>query len=375
VSRALGSAGRPRVVLDALRRDYFLWALFAVCAVLTVRAPERMSGYASLVDWRTVEALAGMLVLTKGIELSGYLHRLAQRLIDRVSSERMLGLFLVTSAAVLSMAITNDVALFVLVPLTVSLRAIARVPVTKLVVFEALAVNAGSALTPIGNPQNLFLWQSSGVPFHRYLLAMTPAALCMLAPLFLLTVCAFRSRRAAIHEDAPLPDVRRALLWVSLALYVPFLVLVELRRASAAMIAVLAVFLVLYRSVLLRVDWLLVLTFVLMFIDLRLVATLPFVQALLAQLQVSDPRRLYFTAIGASQLISNVPAAILLAKYSENWRVIACGVNAGGFGLLIASLANVIAMRMAGDRRFWLVFHAYSLPFLGLAAALVYFTL
>ena len=375
MNRTIGGRSLQSELLEALRKDYFLWALLAALALLTAYAPQRVSEYAALVDWRTVAALAGMLILSKGIELSGYLHRLGRRLIDHLSSERSLALFLVTSAALLSMLITNDVALFVLVPLTVSLRAISSVPITRLVVFEALAVNAGSALTPIGNPQNLFLWQASGVPFHEYFVAMTPLAFCMLAPLFLLTACAFGSRKAALEEHAPLPHTRKPLLWLSLALYIPFLAMIEVHHASAAMLAVLALFVVLHRPVLVRVDWLLILTFILMFIDLRLVAGLPLVRSVLESLHLSDPRSLYLTGVGASQFISNVPAAILLAKYSDDWRVIAYGVNVGGFGFLLGSLANLIAMRMAGDRRFWLVFHAYSVPFLVVAAALVYFTL
>ena len=121
-----------------------------------------------------------------------------------------------------------------------------------------------------------------------------------------------------------------------------------------------------------RLDWGLLLVFVLMFIDLRLLAGLGGVRRLMAGLDLAQPLHLYFTGIAASQIISNVPAAIALAEYSKDWRLLAYGVNVGGFGLVLGSLANLIALRMAQDRRAWLSFHLYSLPFLLVAAAVGY---
>jgi len=159
--------------------------------------------------------------------------------------------------------------------------------VAKLVIFQALAVNAGSALTPIGNPQNIFLWQYSEAAFSGFVLAMLPVVAVMMAGLMLLTFVAFRSRPLAV-DPRNRRALERPLLAVSLALYIPFLLL-----AGAAL----------------------------------------------------------------SQFVSNVQAAIVLAEYSADWRTIAWGVSVGGFGTAIASLANVIALRMLGERRAWWTFH------------------
>ena len=96
------------------------------------------------------------------------------------------------------------------------------------------------------------------------------------------------------------------------------------------------------------------------------------VRQALDALALSNPMHLYWAGIGVSQIISNVPAAILLAEYSHDWPMIAFAVSVGGFGTLIGSLANLIALRMLGDRRAWWVFHAYSMPFLLAAAGIVY---
>lgn len=126
------------------------------------------------------------------------------------------------------------------------------------------------------------------------------------------------------------------------------------------------------RYVLARVDWGLLLVFVLMFIDLRLMAQLEPVRHGLAMLALSEPTHLYWAGIGLSQVISNVPAAILLAESSHDWPVMAFAVSVGGFGFMVGSLANLIALRMARDKRAWLVFHVYSMPFLVAAAGIVF---
>ncbi|BCT67348.1 SLC13 family permease [Nitrosospira sp. NRS527] len=358
--------------LQALLKDYFFWVLLGLLVLLTVAEPGQLTTYPTLVDWPTIAALTGLLVLTKGVELSGYLHHLGKRLILRMPTDRAVAILLVLIAAMLSTLLTNDVALFIVVPLTVGLRAVSTVPVTRLIVFEALAVNAGSALTPIGNPQNLFLSQLSQLSFYEYTGAMLPLALILLVPLLLLTTFTFTGRSIVSRDDTNRLPLNKRLLYLSLALYLPFLVCIDSHQAEAAVVLVLVIFLVIQRQVLARVDWTLILVFILMFVDMRLIARDPIVNSAIEQIGLSDPQRIYFAGIIISQLISNVPTAILLAEYSDDWKLIAYAVNVGGFGFILGSLANIIALRMAHDGRAWLTFHAFSLPVLLVASGLVY---
>jgi len=357
-----------------LRADTFFLLLLAVLVLLSLADPSRIASYPTLVDWPTIAALTGLLTLTKGLEVSGAMHWLGRRLIGLMATERTAALGLVMAAAVLSTVLTNDVALFVVVPLTLGVCRITQMPATRLIVFEALAVNAGSALTPIGNPQNIFLWQQSHVSFGEFMLHMLPLVALLMAVLLAVTVFAFSSRQINMSDATKHPPVRLdlPLLWVSLALYAPFLVATDMHYAPWAVMAVLLIFLTLRARVLAVLDWGLLLVFVLMFIDMRLLASLGIVRDTLQGLGLEQARNLYLTSIAVSQLVSNVPAAIALAEYSSNWRVIAYGVNIGGFGLMVGSLANLIALRMSVDRKAWLVFHAYSIPFLGFGAALGY---
>ena len=178
----------------------------------------------------------------------------------------------------------------------------------------------------------------------------------------------------------PTAAVDGRMLATCLVLYLPFLVLTDLHHVLPALIGILVICLLCYRRILMSIDWGLLLVFVLMFVDLRLVADTALVKELIASVNLSQPSHLYLLAIATSQLISNVPAAILLAQYTGNvpiatgdaWRVLAYGVNVGGAGLVIGSMANLIALRLAGERRAWWLFHAYSIPFLLITAAIGY---
>lgn len=368
---------------QTLLHDGLLWLLLLVLLCLSLAAPDQIRHYPALVDWPTMATLTGLLILTKGVELSGFLHRLGEHLVARMQTQRTLALCLVGATALLATFLTNDVALFVVVPLTLSLHRLgADVPqqmpplwLTRLIIFEALAANAGSALTPIGNPQNLYLWQQSHVPFFTFVSSMLALALLLLVPLLLLTACVFPGIPLPVPAPHAAPPVRRPLLLLCLTLYLPFLLLTDLHQAPAALLVLVALFLVTGRQVLARTDWALLLVFVLMFIDLRLIAATAPVRVLFFASDLGQVPHLYLAAIAASQLISNVPATILLAQYSHDWRTLAYGANIGGAGLAIGSLANIIALRMASRRQAWLLFHAYSIPFLLVTGALTYYWL
>ena len=347
----------------SLRGDYLLWTLLGALALFSAWHPAAIPTYAGLVEWPTIATLSGLLLLTAGIEASGFLHQLAARVLRVMPDERRLALFLLTASMLLAAVLTNDIALFILVPLTLSLQQHAALPVRRLVIFEALAVNTGSMLTPIGNPQNIFLWQTSDVHFQEFILHMWPpvliAALCLLG----FACFGFRTEPLRLHAlEAPMP-VRRPMLYASLALFLPFLVLADLHHTGIALALVAAASLLFFRASLRRLDWPLLLVFVLMFVDLRLLGQLPWVQTALHALDLKQPLTLYATGALLSQLMSNVPATILLSQYSHDWRTLAWGVDVGGFGLVIGSMASLIALRLGRQPGAFWAFHAWSLPF------------
>ncbi|NIE57561.1 MULTISPECIES: SLC13 family permease [unclassified Burkholderia] len=363
-------APAPRRWLGWLAQEPVLSVLVLGLIVLQWVRPQPFSVLADRVDWQTVATLAGLLMLTKALELSGCLMWLAHRIVHHVHSERGLAMLLVGFAALLSMWLTNDVALFVVVPLMVSLRALTPLPFRRLVIVVALAVNAGSVATPLGNPQNLFLWQLSGVSFGRFVVTLGPLAIALMALLLVLTACAFRAKPLDLSGDVVAIPVQRMHALIAAVLFAAFVLLADAHHPLPGLLAVAIVLLVVKRHAVLKIDWLLLLIFVLMFVVLRSAAVLPVVHDAIAHANLDSPLRIFAAGAVLSQGISNVPAAILLSEFTHDWRALAFGVSVGGFGFAIGSLANLIAVRLAKEPRMWLPFHLVSIPFALASAAL-----
>ena len=238
----------------------------------------------------------------------------------------------------------------------------------RLIIFEALAVNAGSLLTPIGNPQNILLWGRSGLSFLAFIGQMLPLAAAMMITLLVLCWFCFPAARLNYQSSDKAPEWRPRLVWSCLAFYLIFLAALEMKQELWGLSIIAVGFLLLARAVIINVDWSLLLVFMAMFIDVHLLTQLPVLQQWLNDVGQLSHGGLWLTAIGLSQFISNVPSTILLLNYVPPTMLLAWAVNVGGFGLLPGSLANLIALRMAGDRRIWWRFHLYSIPLLIWAA-------
>jgi Na+/H+ antiporter NhaD/arsenite permease-like protein len=363
--------------MQRLHDEWLLVLFAALTLLLAVLDPRPLDAYWRWLQWPTLAGLLGLLVAIQGIRDSGLVQHAAAALTARTHSLRSLGLLLVTATALLSMVLTNDVSLFLIVPLTMALGGSSNLPVARMVVLEALAVNAGSTLSPIGNPQNLLLWQHSQLSFLQFAWGMLPAAAVMLALVVALTLYWVPKGPVTLMTPEHMHAVttsRHLGAWSPLALLTMVLAM-EYGHATWGAALLLAAFAVCARSSLLRVDWPLLLTFAAIFLALRHVAELPAVQHLLAMLDFDQPLVLYASGIVAAQLISNVPATVLLLNHTPDVMALAVAVNVGGFGLAIGSLANLIALRLLRDPHGLRALHRISVPFLLICAPLVYLLL
>ncbi|MBS0432945.1 MAG: citrate transporter [Proteobacteria bacterium] len=358
-------------VLLRIRHDRLLLALLLLTLALAVFDPRPAQEYLEWLDAPTLAGLTGLLVLTQAVHLSGLIQRWAQAAVTRLSNVRALAIVLVLVSALLASLLTNDVALFLVVPLTLAIDAIAQVPRARLVIFEALAVNAGSTMSPIGNPQNLLLWQHSGLALPQFVLALLPAGAIMLALLLGLSIAAFPPTPLRLHGAMRQQPLNLPLGVGGMLLLAGMVAALQLHVAIPAALIVLALGAIFFRPVLAGVDWMLLLTFALMFVGLGHLSAAPWVGAHVAAIDWRDPRVLYGGGIVLSQLISNVPAAVLLQHYTDNLPLLAIAVNVGGSGFMVGSLANLIALRLDGSPRIAWKFHAWSIPFLLASALLV----
>jgi len=350
-----------RILRSAAQDRLFLFLLLALGPLWLAHPAPTLNMLGAGVDWGTMGALAGLLVLSRGLEDSGVLALVGRRLIRKARSERRLAMILVLFSAALAAVVTNDVALFVLVPLTLGLGRASELPIGRLVIFEALAVNAGSTLSPMGNPQNLFLWQASPLGFWAFTVQMLPLGVALTAMVLVLVPFAFSAKGFPEPARVEPLNLDRGLIRSAALLYPLFLIAAEAGFAMAGAAGILVFFQVMRPAILKGVDWLLLGVFLLMFLDLALLASLPAVAGFAEQV-VALPGGVFMGGVLLSQLLSNVPAALFLWSFTDDVRALAWGVSVGGFGLLIGSLANLIALRLAGIPGLWREFHRWSVP-------------
>lgn len=358
---------------DRLRHEFLLLLFTVLAVVLACIDPQPWPRYQGWLQLPTLCGLLGLMISIQGIRDSGLVQRAAGMLVARMHSLRGVGLLLVSMTAALSMVLTNDVSLFLMVPLTLAIGGMSNLPVLRMAVLEALAVNAGSTLSPIGNPQNLLIWQHASVPFFQFVSRLLPTAAVMFVLVALLTWCWLPRERVELQVEKldghPVSVRLAALSVVALALMVAMM---ESGHAPLGALLLVVPFALWSRRTLNHLDWLLMATFAAIFLGLGHFAALPSVDHALGKIDFKQPLMLYLGGIIGSQLISNVPATVLLLDRAPDAMALAIAVNVGGFGVAIGSLANLIALRLARQPHGMRLFHEVSVPFLVVCGVLVY---
>ena len=319
--------------------------------------------YFSYIDFRVLALLFSLMAVVRGFSSIGVFTRLGTMLLHKVHSLRTLASLFVFLCFFFSMLITNDVALITFVPFTFTVLCLSgeeavRKLAVPVVVLQTIAANLGSMLTPIGNPQNLYLYgkiQMSPIAFIKLMLPYSAVSL-----LFLLICTAV----AAKHSGIAVRDVAGALQaedagqeTAGWRRYLPvfYLILFLLCLLTVAHmipypvtlgIVVLGVG-ILDRATIGKVDYSLLLTFVGFFIFIGNIGRMP---AFCSFLQKIIEGREVMTAVAASQVISNVPAALLLSGFTENVKALIVGTNLGGLGTLIASMASLISYKQVASQ-------------------------
>ena len=356
-----------------LKREWLLLLFVALTVVLACIDPQPIAHHQRWLQLPTLCGLLGLLIAIQGIRDSGLIQRIAGMTVARVHSLRAVGLLMVSMTAVLSTVLTNDVSLFLMVPLTVAIGGMSNLPILRMAILEALAVNAGSTLSPIGNPQNLLIWQHGQIPFLQFVAHMLPAAVVMFVLVAALTWFWLPKDKVELQAerlDGHAISVSLAIL--SIVSLVMMVLMMERGHAPlGALLLVVPFALFSWRS-LKHIDWFLMATFAAIFLGLGHFASLPAVAHALDKIDFNQPLALYLSGIVSSQLISNVPATVLLLDRGPDIMALAVAVNVGGFGVVIGSLANLIALRLAKQPHGMRLFHEVSIPFLLICAPLVY---
>lgn len=317
----------------------------AVCALVSMLLNPPSPAYLGYVDWRVISLLFCLMAVVAGLQECGVFAVLAQRLLAGERRTRFVSLVLVLLPFFTSMAVTNDVALITFVPFAVLvLGLIGRMEyLAILVVLQTLAANLGSMTTPVGNPQNLYLYARYQLSAGQFFSTMLPLTLISLAALAAAALFCVRpeSIRVTFQEPARLRRPGRLALMAGLFL----LCLLSVFRVLPYPLLLAAVLLSMAlfdRPLFRRVDYGLLATFFCFFLFAGNIGACAPVQAALSRLMEQH------TALAsglASQIISNVPAALLLSGFTTDWHGMLVGTNLGGLGTPIASLASLISLK------------------------------
>ena len=321
--------------------------LLAVISAFFV-LPDR--GYLEYIDFRTLSILFCLMAVMAGFRKIGVFSRIAEALLIKVRSVRMIMLILVMLCFFCSMLITNDVALITFVPLTIIVLKIAGEEqyhrlLLPIVIMQTIAANLGSMLTPIGNPQNLYLYGQSGMSFSSFLGLMLPySALSLFLLLSWIFISTAKSRTLVqVTFQNPQKITSKSKLMIYSLLFLLSLLTVARVISYWIVLAIVVVVIVITDFTILKnVDYCLLLTFVGFFIFIGNIGRIPQIHDFLQN--IINGREV-ITSIISSQFMSNVPAALLLSGFTDNYRSLIIGSNLGGLGTLIASMASLISFK------------------------------
>lgn len=352
-----------------LKKDVVLTgaAILAVVSCFVVPPDAKYAGY---IDYNTLILLFSLMLIVGGLRSQGVFQSIARVLMGRVHTARGVVVTLVALCFFSSMLITNDVSLITFVPFGIFLLDAVGLgsSLCLTVTLMTIAGNLGSMLTPIGNPQNLYLYGLSGLSLPQFLLLMLPYAAAAAVLLLASSAISFRSSAVAVPEQEAEVSGDRKRIAAYLVLFLVCLLSVAkiLPKPALLAIVVIAIFL-LDRRLFRGADYGLLVTFVCFFVFVGNVKRMDSLQALLGGVLQG---RECLVSIGVSQVISNVPAAILLSGYTQDIPALLVGTNLGGLGTLIASMASLISWKQVAARdpslkkKYLLTFTIWNLGFL-----------
>ncbi len=365
---------------NILKKDIVL-SISVILAVLSMFVISPDKEYIGYIDYRTLAILFSLMAVMEGVKQMGVFETIAHALVARCKNINSLVMILVMLCFFGSMLITNDVSLITFIPLTITVFNMLPDKVRScwlitVVIMQTIAANLGSMLTTIGNPQNLYLFTLSGMSLTEFLELMLPLSFVSLVVIILwIFVKSFITDRKSDFDDGidfkiDLNDKeysRKLFVMYTMLFLLCLLTVARVVPVQVTLIVVILMIVIFDRKVLYKVDYPLLFTFTALFIFIGNVGRVGAFSDFLAS--VINGREMY-TAIAGSQIMSNVPAAILLTGFTDNIKMLILGTNIGGLGTLIASMASLISFKYiirekgCSKGRYISLFTVYNLMFL-----------
>ena len=284
--------------------------IFSISLILAILSCFFAKPNINYINWETIILLFVIMVFVEILKNLAVFEKLVRKLLTKIGNSRELVSLLVFSCFFSSIFITNDVSLIIFAPF--SILALKKVDRSDLIIFtvclQTIAANVGCMVLPIGAPHNIVMYTVSKIPFESFFLLLLPYIIVSLV--FLAILLFFISK-----DPINLPDMKN----------------IEIDRHNF------------FKKVICGVDYYLLLTFIALFILIGNLEHISFFNSLFTESIVGNE---VLWGVISSQVISNVPAAMLLSGFSTNYEAIIVGINIGGFGTLIASMANLISYKI-----------------------------
>lgn len=349
-------------------------ALAAALITSIIVPPDR--AYIGYFDFKTLTCLFCVLAVVCAFRNINFFYVLARKVVSVFKNARLSVIALVYITFIGSMFIANDMALLTFLPLGYFvLTATNKTEYMSFTfVMQNIAANLGGMLTPFGNPQNLYLYTKFGIPTNEFMQIMFPP---FLLSIILITACCIIFVKPEplflCYAKTPL-NPRRTVLY-SILFVLSIVIVFRIIPYQLGLVIIPAVLLFADRKALKAVDYPLLLTFVFFFIFAGNMARIPAVNSLFSSLLEKST---LLSSVLSCQVISNVPSAILLSQFTEDYANLLVGVNIGGVGTLISSLASLITFREylkhnpGKARHYIIIFSVFNFAFLGILTAFMY---
>lgn len=362
-------------IVEFAKKNIVMLVAFFVALITSIFVPFDRE-YIGYFDFKTLSCLFCVLAVVCALKNINFFYIVARKIVECFKTTRMSVLAIVYITFIGSMLIANDMALLTFLPLGyfVLVSADKKEYMAFTFVMQNIAANLGGMLTPFGNPQNLYLYTKFSIANGEFVRIMFPP---FLVSVILITVCCLFIKSEPLKLEGEKAELDYKKLTVYLILFVLSIAIVF--RTVPYVIGLVIIPLVLLfmdKKALKMVDYPLLLTFVFFFVFSGNMSRIPAVRNVFSDLLAKST--LLFSVLSC-QVISNVPSAILLSQFTDNYRELLLGVNIGGAGTLIASLASLITFREytshnPGKTGYYIkVFSALNLGFLGMLTSLMMF--
>lgn len=332
------------VIIDRLKKPDFILKTSFILMIISLLWVNLNTNILKSVDWKVISILFCLMVVIENLKESKLFDYLSHIITDRINDTKKLGILLSLLCFISSMLITNDVALITFVPLTILLlkNEDDENIIIDMVIIETISANLGSQFTPIGNPQNLYIYYHYNVDLIKFLIHMS---IPTLISIFLIMVSVFfiKSYKLKSHVKSKINiDKKLTVVWI-IAFIICLLSVIKFISYQYVLIIIIVLAFSLNIKSLKNIDYSILLTFIFLFIFINNLLQIEYINLYIVPI---IKEKLYLNSVIISQIISNVPATIFIAPLTDDWKTLIYAVNISGVGTIIASMASIISYKI-----------------------------